>query len=396
MKRYLFVFCLIFGTCGVAFAGGKNNVAAYLTQWGGGKFTSCQGHALVGSEACIGQSAKDNCEAKKMYARDYTDEYALQMMIALTVNERGAYFCPIQIEGKNKNKGNAWTEYAQISTAGCVWLCREGYTGVTCDKTQDQVDSCDFEPLRRENYASLERVATGANMEERVAMFVFNKKQKCGVSKTQEHDVVLGIVKWTASGHGAWVQPLEVRAQRDGWGDMKSWAAIVPLAQSSEMLVCKNGYKPNGQDCVEIDTQVCMLQKMCDGWGAFDETIHRLEPVTKNGETCYQYKCKEAGKAFVSAQLRTCEECPSDLFTGIASSGECVRCEKGKFFSLKAAGNCGDATAYTKLDLQYGKGKTKTTAGELKKQCWYYSNPEDYKNCVEQGEAFVPPENSGE
>ena len=39
-----------------------------------------------------------------MHARNHTDEYALQMMVAVEINEHGANFCPMQVEAKNKNK----------------------------------------------------------------------------------------------------------------------------------------------------------------------------------------------------------------------------------------------------------------------------------------------------
>lgn len=383
MFRNVFaVFLLLFYVVS-AFAGGGDNVRKHMKTWGfGNSWASCQNHSLVGSEACIGQSESDNCEPKKMYARDHTDEYALQVMVAMTVTDKGARFCPVQIEGKNRNEGNAWTEYAQISGGDCVWLCRNGFSGEQCDKSVDALTSCDPTPLRRSDYSNLKRVVSGANVENDVSMFDWNRRYGCGVNKWQEHDVILVIVKWLEEGHGAWVRPMIVRAQRDGWDNMISWAALYPPNNSQETLVCKNGYKPVGTDCVEINSNLCAAAQACQGWNGFDENLHKF--VSKNG--CYEFRCKESGKAFVSETDRTCEPCNVDMRTGILTgNGVCHTCEKGKFFKDDVDAPCGDAIGYTKLDMQYGKGKTKASQRNLEDQCWVNTESDKYRQCVLNG-----------
>lgn len=361
-----------------AFAGGGNNVSNLNDKWGSGTLSSCGVHMFGESDACIGQSQKDKCDNKSMYARDYTDEWAIQMMVALRVTEQGALFCPVQIEGKNKNKGNARTEYAQLS-GSCVWLCREGFTGSSCEKKVSEVASCDPTPLRRDDYSGLQRMESGANIEESVAMFQWNKYYGCGVNKGQEHDIILIITGWTESGHGAKVQQVIVRSERKGWGDMISWPNIYPANGTTEITVCKNGYKPVGDECEPIDQNLCAAVQKCSGWTGFDESIHKF--VEKDG--CYEFRCKGENMAFVSSSDRSCNTCDVSLRTGVLSdTGVCYTCENGKFFKDNVDEPCGDAYVFSKLDMQYGKDKGKSTLIKLKDQCWTKGSTDEYRSCV--------------
>lgn len=389
MKKYCLSFLLsLFAVCPV-FAGGGVNVSSLINDWGGGSLNTCGAHALVGTEACIGASQSKNCDAKGVYARNYTDEYGMQMMVARKLTKQGGYFCPTQLEGKNKNKGNAWTEAGDLSVGNnslCVWLCKSGFTGSECELAESEVKSCDTKLLKRSDYSYLQRQTAGANIENNIAMFVFNKYAGCGVNKGQEHDMILAITKWTPSGHGAFVQQMVWRAERSGWKDMISWASIYPATNSQEILVCKNGYRPNpaNTDCEEINSNLCRSQSLCNGWSGFDETIHTFYQLPEN-DTCYQFRCVEPGTAFPSKESRICEPCTSeDIRAGVSpADGTCVHCESGKIFDESAAssGYCAVATAYTKTDMQYGKDQTKNTV-ELDKQCWIIADPEDYEDCV--------------
>jgi hypothetical protein len=141
-KVFLSLMMFLFVSPAFAATGKANEVEKLLASWGGGKWNLCGSHALTGSEACIG-ATKNSCGIKEMYARNYTDEYALQMMVAVNINAHGAYFCPIQVEAKNKDKGNAWTEYAMIgATTGCKWLCKDGYSGSECSVAPGNAKTC--------------------------------------------------------------------------------------------------------------------------------------------------------------------------------------------------------------------------------------------------------------
>ncbi len=373
-----------------AATGKTNAVAKLLAQWGGGNWDNCGAHAIEGSEACIG--ATKNCKTRNMYARNYTDEFALQMMVAVQINEHGAQFCPIQVEAKNKNKKNAWTEYALIGgTTGCQWLCKDGYSGMNCSTAPAEVATCNPAEFKRSNYDGLKRVASGANIEDDIAMFNWNHYYGCGLNKGQEHDSVLAITRWAPGGHGAFVQPLIVRAQREGWKDMVSWPSIYYRVGASEVLACMNGYKPNagGTDCVEISANICAEAQACSGWSGFDETLHKF--VQRENSNCFEFRCKGENMAFVSASDRTCVECPSGLRGGASPvDGTCVKCDSGKVFNnnaTSAANHCGDAYAYTKTDMQYGKGKTKNNNPKPENQCWTKMETDVYRECVVSGSA---------
>ncbi len=385
MKRLLLlsVFAYLSATGG-ALAGGGNNVSQYLAAWGGGRWAACGQHALGPNNACIG--ATRNCANRTMYARNYTDEWAVQMLVAMKVNENGAEFCPVQVEGKNKNKGNAWTEYASAGS-NCVWLCKEGYTGDACSTPVAASTSCDPTKLEAANYSSVRRIASGANIEDAVAMFGFNAYNGCGVHKGQEHDIILGVTRWTPSGHGAFVQQLIVRAERSGWKHMDSWANVYPAAGASEILTCKNGYKPNAArtDCDEINMNVCAQAMSCDGWSnaGFDETQHIM--VMPEGKKCYEFRCSEPGYAFKSETDRNCAECTTSLRNGVHSkNGMCVKCAVGKIFDAET-NSCADTIGYIHPDLQYGRGQTKSSQPDISKQCWTFATPEDYTVCVTSG-----------
>lgn len=389
IKKVVVSFAVILGSTG-AFAGGGNNVKDLTELWGGGKLSACGTNLISGTEACIGASQASGCKEKAIYARNYTDEWATQMMVALQVKEGGAYFCPVQVEGKNKNKKNAWTEYAMIGDSSrCVWLCRAGYSGAQCEQaTGSDTASCDVMELKRNDYSNLKRVVSGANIEDSVAMFVWNQYYGCGVNKGQEHDMILAIKRYAPGGHGAWVQQMTVRAQREGWKHMISWAAIYPATGAQEQLVCKNGYKPNAAltDCVEINANVCAEAQACTGWTGFDETIHKFVKTTN--QSCYEFRCKGDGMAFPSESDRTCSACETSMRGGVApDTGVCVKCEAGTVFSTKAvnSGYCGSALGYVKTDLQYGKDKTKNTNPEPENQCWTQTETDVYKSCVENG-----------
>ena len=410
MMNKVFLSLMVFLTVSPAFAatGKANEVEKLLASWGGGKWNLCGSHALTGSEACIGNinsCAEPNWggveldKKQKGYihtcansgdlikARDYADEYALQMMVAVNINARGAYFCPIQVEAKNKNKGNAWTEYAMIgATTGCKWLCKDGYSGSECSVAPGNAKTCYPNPFTREYYNNLTRVGSGANIEDDIAMFFWDKKDGCEFNKKQEHDGILAITRWAPGGHGAWVQPLVVRAQRTGWKNMHSWPAIYYFTGAVEQLVCVDGYKPNagGTDCVAINEAICAEAKMCSGWTGYDEGLHTF--VMPSGKNCFEFRCKGENQAFASTTDRSCIECPTNSRGGMSSvDGTCVKCEAGKVFNNKAtstATHCGEAIAYTKSDMQYGKGKTKNNNPDVAQQCWTMTETDAYRECV--------------
>lgn len=355
--------------------------------WGNGTLTVCKEHSLYANNACIGATA--DCSPKTMFARQYTDEWAVQMLMAVTIYESGARFCPIQIEGKNYNKGDAWTEYVELDSSKCLWLCRDGWTGDKCALPTSSVSSCDTSLLKAENYSSIKRAETGNNTKQKLDMFRWSVNPACGVHKTQEHNMILALKRWLPSGHGAVAQQMVVRAQREGWKDMISWAAIYPAGNAPEIIVCKNGYKPNSSktDCEEISSEICALALSCPDWNSgYDRTQHILK--MRDGSSCYEYRCSQQGYAFKDAVNRSCTECVTGMRDGVSpKDGTCVKCDVGNVFDEKASGNgyCSVAQGYSKVDLQYGAGQTRNSNQDLEQQCWTITTPNDYAECVKNG-----------
>lgn len=374
---------------------------AFADNWGAGSVQTCGTNEIAGTEACIGESVNSGCASWTMKSRQYDDEFAILMMVAREINDHGARFCPTQVEGHNKNKGKAWTEYSDAasgSTASCVWLCQSGWTGDRCSVPATSSVSCDASLLKRENYSGVKRVASGANIKGSLPMFGTNAKgvagilnasatlAACGVHKTQEHNMILAINRWLPSGHGAFVRKMVVRAERRGWKNMESTATVYPASNSADILVCKNGYQANanGSDCIEINANVCRLQQSCDGWTDYNEKLHTF--VQQSNQNCYQFRCTETGKAFASETNRgTCVECVSGLRTGVSpTTGACVKCDVGLIFSANAtsSGFCVATNSYSNVDLQYGRGRTKNSELDIDKQCWTMTDPVEYEKCV--------------
>ena len=369
-------------------------------EWGGGLMVFCAEHALTAEDACIGPVAADGvgCGARYMNARDYGDEFAVQLLVAMGHNDRGAKFCPVQVEGKNKNKGNAWTEYTAVGENNCLWLCLPGYTGPECATPVTTTDgvTCDATNLDASLFADLPRVANGPNIEDQVTMFNRALGNSCGVHKSQEHDEILAIRRWLPSKHGALAHRMIVRAQREGWKDMISWAAVYPALQSSDVLVCMDGFQPNAtkDDCVPIDPvlccasasdpEECMLSATCPGWDKESFDSGQLKLYYMNSSNCYQFRCSKKGYAFRSAKDRTCELCgTTSRFGASPKDGTCIECEIGKIFDENAAatGYCANTKSFTKTDLQYGPGQTRNTNFEVDNQCWTKRGPE-YFECM--------------
>lgn len=376
------------------FAAGKklNNMKQY---WSNPVMSYCLGQSL--GDACVGNSLAGcknwNGAGKNQPNRGtFNDEMATLLLLARDVNANGARFCVTQAQGANKNKGDAWTNYYNPAgnIAKCFWLCKPGHSGEGCGGGESTL--CDSTTIKKSDFAGYKITTSGPSVEGEVAMFHWDEYKGCGLNKSQEHDMVLGISGWTASGHGAFARPMVVRSQRDGWSDMVSTATIWMVG--SDTLLCKDGYQPNtsNTDCVAVNGTACMVNTpttittnpvntFCAGWdkASFSETNH----VLKLNGTCFEYRCQTAGMAFTSASNRTCVECAGDARVGVPdSTGVCVKCPSGKIFDNngKTTGFCKNSIQFTTQDLAFGPNKNKNT--NLMDQCWTKIEPTAYKNCV--------------
>ena len=198
-----------------AFAGGGNKADGLLSTYGGGTMVYLKDHAYTGTDACIGISYKGkNCGATWNFVNDeitereyrikwhyqygtvpWYDERFYMMMVAMDITERGAYFCPTLIAGRN-NASSTWSEYHSLgqNVTNCFWVCRDGYSGPQC-KNYNNYETCDLTPIKHSTYDNLTiDNADQANIENAVPMFMWNK-----YSSDEEHDMVLGVTRWLES-----------------------------------------------------------------------------------------------------------------------------------------------------------------------------------------------------
>lgn len=387
MKKIVFiVFMFLLVLPENMFAGGINDNAMKVN-WKNPAMSYCLGSNM--GNAVIGNK-KSVCKGGKIANCQLGDDYGTLMMVARDVNANGAKFCVTTVYGDRNKRGPGWTLYAEPAQGTkCIWLCKNGYTGEGCQSTT--VSGCDSTLLKSTDFDGYS-MSRSVGVESSIYMFHWDEQQGCGMNSYLEHDMVLGISDWLPSGHGAVAQAFVVRAGRGAWKEPVAWVEIWPVGEKT--VVCKNGYKPNtaNTDCEAIDENECAKSQMCSGWnsGAFNQETMIMEYTEScandTGSTGgYIYKCKEAGKAFVSATDKTCADCATNLRGGISpQDGTCVKCDLGKIFNSDAASSnyCVEARALTKTDLQYGSGKTKNSLLDLGDQCWTISDPEEYKNCV--------------
>lgn len=317
----------------------------------------------------------------------FGDEWGLVGLVANKIVEHGGYFCPYQIQCANKyKKKRSWTEYYRptgFSTDKCAWLCESGYSGTNCMPVDNVPSSCEVKPQNKTSggkYAGLS-MKMGGEREGMVEGEIIGFAQW---GNDPECDVVLGITKYME--HGVFAAPIQVCCGRDNWKRNDSFVSSLGIA-GTEKILCASGYKPNsaGSDCEPINADLCLTQNMtfCANFekSKYTSASHTLE----ESSSCVKYFCSEPGKAFPSLGNAECVECANGVKGGPnPNTGVCVSCNSGEYFN-KTAGKCESAAAYTKMDLQYGKGKTRNTNTDVDNQCWTVTTPDEYKVCVKNG-----------
>lgn len=378
-----------------------------LDSWGGGTFSKCDEHNKdMDKNMAIGISANSTGTAPQLAsigairnsfettATDNVTDYSYQMMIATDVNEKGAYFCPIQVTTSNWDSGTQSSlKYVRLSD-DCRWLCKEDYSGVGC---QDAVGSsttfCDVSDFKKANYDGLTISLSGGNIAESIAQFLkkTNRHKVCVARfRQQEHNIVLAVTGWAPGGYGAFVQPMVIRARfhRDG-GKLDAWPAVYPMGDSDDLLVCVSGYAPNlaKTDCVQINSELCnQATSGCPDLAnqGYDGTIHT--EYMPAGKKCPDFRCKDNNQAFASLTDKTCVSCPSSMRVGVSPiDGTCVSCEQGTVFNGRAINRnqlCKPAIRLTKTDMQYGFGYTKNSRPDVADQCWGLGQIDEYRACV--------------
>lgn len=311
------------------------------------------------------------------------DEWAVVGIIANKIVEHGGYFCPYQLQCANKwNKSKAWTQYYWpngFSYGKCAWLCETGYAGENCQPQTSTPATCD---------SSIHTTASGGKFSG-ISLKTSGKDgdQKEGEINGfnswyggNECDVILGVTKFLQ--HGVIAAPVRVCC---GKKKSNSYVENVYLAAAGvqQKLLCANGYKANaaGTDCEPI-TEECKIGNMtfCTNFpkNEYDPAIHRLDDTSSD---CAKYFCSEPDTAFPAVGDRSCIECSTGVKGGAnTTNGVCVKCQTGEYFDQKS-NSCKSAAAYSKSDMQYGKGQTKNTVA-VEDQCWTKVDPQDYADCV--------------
>lgn len=331
----------------------------------------------------------------------FDDEGAVVGLVAMKIaeNGKGGYFCPLQIQCANKRKEeDTWLRYfkpANFNEGQCAWLCADGYYGNDCAISSEQnISFCDSKSFQKngDRYNTLQMKTSGGANGEITDLTVFNsfKEARPGINGEQAAISFLGVIGF--KNHGVIALPMYLKCNRNNWPDNDSFIeSITPTGTIGEVttkykLLCAEGYQPNtnGDDCEAVDACKNDISNMsyCNNFDEedFDEDEHYL--VADSG--CVKYFCKESGKAFRSVTDKTCIDCAEGSKGGTNSkNGTCISCDTGQYFDEEDE-TCKTAVAYSKSDMQYGKGGTKNTV-PLDEQCWLIATPEEYAECVKNG-----------
>lgn len=355
------------------------------------------GNAVIGLEKSIctgGMVSSPNCQIGA--------GSAMMMLIARDINTRGAEFCTtiayMEYDGR--------LHYLRFAYPGngqqCFWMCTNGSIGSRCNPSvfshRGKGGVCDVRPISRD-------VFDDVTMQKGSALGDFDRlslslTKTCSGDESYiaklgrshyEHYNVLGVVDWTAGGHGAWVQPMTISANSYGVSAWKSTTSSVVT------LVCAVGYRPNEgkTDCVPIDEATCASAMLCSDWTGPTYNADTMQMEWDDGcinvlgtEGGYRFKCKDSSMAFQSASDGTCVECVTSGRNGVSPlNGTCVECAQGMIFDqdAKMNGFCATAVAYSRTDLQYGLGKTKNSNPDVSKQCWTMLTASEYLECIKNG-----------
>lgn len=311
------------------------------------------------------------------------DEFGGVALLSSSLVEHGGYFCTYQVQCHNKHcKAYSNSLYYQPTgfnaAKHCEWLCADGYSGTNCTTPPSGIPlTCDSANYKTKFKGVSMIKSGGRDVEQQVQGWNTESSHYSG----RERDMLVGVIKYLD--HGVIAAPIAIQCYAENRHYNDSWIESVMIKPSYRVL-CAPGYRANSSntDCEIISQDLCTMQSigMCAGFDrtAYDETIHRLD--TKDG--CAKYFCAESGYAFPSSSDVSCAECATGVMGGAhPKTGVCVKCTTGQFFNEKT-GSCETAAAYSKSDLQYGKGKTKNNVPDIKNQCWTQVNTDDYKDCV--------------
>lgn len=316
------------------------------------------------------------------------DEGAIVLIMARDISNNGGEFCMTQIQAANQNgRRYTWLDYYDYpGKYKCKTLCRPGYWGTNCEKT-DTPNSCDNDELSFGDYTKQMSGEWNNQITDKVKVFIYNNAE--GESDTTTRHRILAVIKKMK--HGVIVSPVEVIGERyqSGTGDGKFSYVKSVHSNGQEFLLCAKGYKANtGEtDCEELPfcKEKAALDDLCPGYTSaqYDREQHDLKPgIDANGNACTVIRCAYDGYGFKSANDTTCVECSAQAKSGIDDSGVCHTCTKtGEYFNGSECTSQG-VIQRTMQDLIYGV--------QHKFNCWMEMGGDAYKECVNcsEGETY--------
>lgn len=447
MKKLLIIFLMIFcifdkglyagcpinGSVYFAGKGYDTSDASNLKKWYGDvgvDRNDMQLNRLAdGDDPCIGIFNNSGRTCKEGSTVVVEDEAGVTVMAAIETTIGGARFCPTTILGANKDECEiVWTDYYvdDADPSKCVWLCRDGFTGPTCELPSTTYGTCDVGLLKKEIYSKYGPISTLKKdivQEKYSSIAMFHSgfvDQTSGGTMHYQHDTIFIVVGWLDDGHGAWLRPYGVRTWADNWPNMTSAAIIYPATTSygsvsdvERVLGCKNGYKPNSSTnptkCIPISETACGGSgggtggnaggscpnlNWCPGWKAqnginfytkypqnggperfCDVTKYKIvDDTDSDGTTCKRIDCAN-GMNLMWEDNYTCTRCVESAQRGLCTKdSKCKWCSVGKCFNRDTC-NCDECSAVvTDQDMLYGPTQSD--------KCWAILDNDEFKACV--------------
>lgn len=368
------------------------DISGYKDEWGISNVSElkCQGSNFTDSHGC---KAGCNLTTHKVAGWFATD-----------VREGGVRVCPITVDSYRTNTWN-WnsddakqphTTYYKLDGAPCVWLCKNGWSGDTCQHQFDsplETNVCvTSNVLKDTNITTLNKGDPGVSKADSIVAIFDTGRFVCtdspngqkSTDNKMEHDIVLGIVGDLQTAHGAYVQPLVVRAFCGDGKTREDCRTLIKTAGTKQLL-CSPGYRPNAiqDDCEPIRESVCNGITQCDGWS--DKRYFTDEYREHQEGDCIEYRCAAAGYGFKQG-TKECIECANtdtQTATLIDATGECIFTDISKKVTVDEDGTINETER-----IQTTRNKLSSATDTDGQLCWMkYDNPEDYKSCVLGGQS---------
>lgn len=374
------------------------NASTYANDWG------------ATMETCPASTNQITAATGCLTHCDETGTYGKTVMIAHEVNKNGAKLCPTYVRSHRRNINvRPQVRYNQVnstSESDCVWVCKDGFGGTKCQTAVAQLKTCDPTPIDISKIKeAVDPCVKGGwfqfgniecktdSFDDKVQVFASGMKDcnktnrfgEDGCWYKQEHNVVLGGVRWLESGHGVFVQTMVIDAwcgDNDRDNDCK---ILISPQKDTEKLLCKDGYRSNsdGTDCVAVNPKTCNIIEMCDGWNAddyADATKYRLDTISSDDWSCYQYRCAVGDYGFKQGtkECIKCANTETQKATYLEDTGECVFTDVSVNPVVKE-----DGTLETVQRKQTTRNELSAATNSNGKPCWMVAETiGEYKKCI--------------